>query len=74
MRKEYKKANITKHITFHCARHSFGTNLIYYGADMKVASKLLTHSKLTETDRYVRSAEAMKEKALDRLPKLSSAL
>ena len=72
LKKWMEKAGINKHITYHCARHTLGTNLIFYGADMNVTSKIMTHSKLQETERYVRLAKAMKERSLDLLPQISN--
>lgn len=62
------KAGITKHITWHCARHSFGTNLVYYGADSKTASKLLGHNSTRYTERYTHLVQALKERAVSNLP------
>jgi site-specific recombinase XerD len=62
-----KKAEINKNITWHNARHSFGTNLIYKGADVTTASNLLGHSTLKHTSRYVKAANDLKERATDML-------
>jgi integrase/recombinase XerD len=62
-----KRAGIEKKITWHNARHSFGTNLIFYGADVTTASSLLGHSTLKHTQRYVRAASELKERATDTL-------
>lgn len=62
-----KRAGIQKKISFHCARHSFGTNLIFHGADVTTASNLLGHSTLKHTARYVRAANELKERATDSL-------
>ncbi len=66
-----KNADIDKHITWHCARHSFGTALVFYGSDVKNASSLLGHSSLAYTDRYVREANKLKEDAVNRLPEIT---
>lgn len=63
-------AKIEKKITWHCARHSFGTNIMYYDGDILSASKLLGHSSLTYTQRYVRAAEQMKQNAVNKLPSI----
>lgn len=63
-------AKIEKKITWHCARHSFGTNIMYYDGDILSASKLLGHSSLTYTQRYVRAAEQMKQDAVNKLPSI----
>jgi integrase/recombinase XerD len=62
-----KRAGIEKKITWHNARHSFGTNLIYHGADVTTASSLLGHSTLKHTQRYVKAASDLKERATDKL-------
>ncbi|MES2023914.1 MAG: site-specific integrase, partial [Patescibacteria group bacterium] len=65
-----KNAGVKKKITWHCARHSFATNIIFYGSDVNSASSLLGHSSLAYTQRYVRVVESLKEKAVDSLPSL----
>jgi len=62
-----KRAKINKKITWHNARHSFGTNLIYQDVDVLTASKLLGHTSLRHTQRYVDAAAEMKQKATDKL-------
>ncbi len=66
-----KSAGIQKHITWHCARHSFATNIIFYGSDVNSASSLLGHSSLAYTQRYLRIANELKEKAVHNLPSIS---
>jgi len=61
------KANIEKHITWHCARHSFATNLIYYKTDVLIVSKLLGHNTLKYTQRYTHIANDLKKQATDNL-------
>jgi integrase len=62
-----KRAGITKAITWHNGRHSFGTNLIYNDVDILTASKLLGHTSLKHTHRYVNAAKEMKEAATNKL-------
>jgi integrase/recombinase XerD len=66
-----KKAEIDKHITWHCARHSFATNLIVYDTDVLIVSKLLGHNTLKYTQRYTHVANDLKKKATDSLPKIN---
>jgi site-specific recombinase XerD len=66
-----KVAEINKHITWHCFRHSFGTNLIIFGADVRSASSLLGHTTLMETQKYVRLVDSMKESAVYKLPEIN---
>lgn len=65
------RAKIKKKITWHCARHSYGTNLIYSGTDIFTASQLLGHASLTHTKRYVRASREMNQNAVDKLPTIN---
>jgi site-specific recombinase XerD len=65
-----ERAGLTKTITFHCARHSFATNLIIFGADVSSASALLGHTSFDHTQKYVRIVEALKQDAVNRLPEI----
>lgn len=62
-----RMAKIKKHITFHCARHSFGTNLIKKGVDIRVIAKLLGHSDLKMVMRYTRVADETLYDAITKL-------
>jgi len=58
------KAEITKHISWHCSRHSFAVNLLNNGANIKTVSGLLGHSSLQHTEKYTRVVDKLKEEAL----------
>lgn len=62
-----KRAGIDKKITWHNARHSFGTNLVLQDVDVLTTSKLLGHASLKHTQRYVDVANEMKQKATEKL-------
>lgn len=47
-----KKALITKKVTSHCFRHSYGTHLLENGLGIKEVSDLLGHTDLATTERY----------------------
>ncbi len=66
-----ESADINKHITWHCARHSFATNLIYYKTDVTIVSKLLGHNTLKYTQRYTHIAEELKRNAINNLPEIT---
>lgn len=65
------RAGIEKDITWHCARHSFATNLITLKADVTTVSKLLGHTSLKYTQRYTHIADELKRSAIDSLPSLN---
>jgi site-specific recombinase XerD len=62
------RAGIPKHITWHCARHSFGVNLLIMKNDVKTVSGLLGHSSIRMTEIYTRIVDDLKKQAVDSLP------
>jgi len=63
-----KDAGIDKKITFHCARHSAGSLLVANGVDISTTARLLGHTSLKHTMRYVRTSETLKLEAINTLP------
>lgn len=64
------RAGIDKHITWHCARHSFAVNILNNGANIKTVASLLGHSGLKHTEKYTRAVDSLKEAAINSLPEL----
>lgn len=64
------RSGIQKHITWHCARHSCGTNLLSNGANIKTVASILGHSGLAHTEKYTHAVDALKQAAIDSLPPL----
>lgn len=65
-----QRAGIDKHITWHCARHSFAVNILNNGANIKTVASLLGHSGLSQTEKYTRAVDSLKEAAINSLPEL----
>jgi site-specific recombinase XerD len=65
-----KRAGIEKHITWHCARHSFAVNLLTseQRPDIKTVSSTLGHTSLKHTEKYTRVVDDLKKKAVNALP------
>lgn len=49
-----KVCNINKHITLHCARHSFAVMALNYGVPIESVSRILGHSNITTTQIYAK--------------------
>ena len=65
-----KRAGIEKHISWHCARHSFAVNILNNGANIKTVASLLGHSGLKHTEKYTRAIDKLKEDAINSLPQI----
>lgn len=70
LRRWTARAGIDKHITWHCARHSFAVNILNNGANIKTVSSLLGHSGLKHTEKYTRAVDSLKKEAINSLPEL----
>ena len=64
------KAGITKHITFHCGRHTYATLLLTYGVDIFTVSKLLGHKSIKNTQIYAEIIDKTKRDAVNKLPEI----
>jgi len=62
-----KRAGISKKITWHNARHSFGTNLVFKKVGILTASKLMGHASTKHTTRYIDMAAQQQEEATNTL-------
>ena len=62
------RANISKTITFHCARHTYAHLILTNGIDIYTLSKMLGHKNLKTTMCYAKFDQTMQHKAVDALP------
>lgn len=67
LKKWVEDAGLTKHVTFHCARHTFATLMLTQGADLYTTSKLLGHSDIKTTQIYAKIVDKKKTEAVNLL-------
>lgn len=63
-------AGITKHITFHSARHTNAVLLLENGADIYTVSKRLGHKEIRTTEIYAKIIDKKMKEAANLVPKL----
>ncbi|GFD77087.1 hypothetical protein KUL113_65070 [Tenacibaculum sp. KUL113] len=64
-------AGITKHITFHSARHTNAVLLLENGADIYTVSKRLGHKEIRTTEIYAKIIYKKMKEAANLIPKLN---
>ena len=65
---KYLKQSGIPHYKFHSLRHTFATNCIHAGVDVKSLSEILGHSSVSITlQKYVHSSFEMKQEQLEKL-------
>lgn len=60
-----KKAHITKHISFHIARHTWATQALIKGISIDKVSKLMGHANIRETQIYAKIVNEELDKAME---------
>lgn len=65
------RAGITKHITFHCTRHTNAILLLNNGVDIFTVSKMLGHKDLKTTSIYAKVMNETKIEAVKKLPEFN---
>jgi integrase len=65
-----ESAGIDKHITFHCARHSFATMMLTLGTDIYTTSKLLGHNHVSTTEIYAKVIDKKKVESMTNLDRM----
>lgn len=65
-----RRAGIDKHITFYCGRHSFAILQLKAGTNLRTLQKLMGHTDIKTTAKYLNYLDDEKDKAMARLPDL----
>lgn len=67
LKKWVTAAGITKHITFHCFRHTFATLQLAEGTDIYTIKSMLGHTNVRTTQIYAHMVDSSKVKAANKL-------
>lgn len=65
-----KRAGIQKNISFYCGRHTFATQLLLNGANLKTVADCLGHTSTKHTVKYLNYVDELKSKAIGDLPSI----
>jgi integrase len=67
LRKWLKAAGITKHISFHCARHTYGCLQLNNVTPLHVVQHMLGHKNITTTEVYAKMNDEQKMQTVSRI-------
>jgi integrase len=67
LQKWIKAAGITKHISFHCSRHSFGCLQLNSGTPLHVVQHMLGHKNVSTTEIYAKMNDQQKMQTVNRI-------
>jgi integrase len=70
LKKWVKLAGIEKNISFYCGRHTFATQLLLNGANLKTVADCLGHSNTRHTIKYLYYVDELKSEAISNLPNI----
>ncbi|RWY50391.1 tyrosine-type recombinase/integrase [Mucilaginibacter gilvus] len=62
------RAGISKHITFHCSRHTYATLMLTHDVSIYTVMKLLGHRHIKTTQIYAKVMDKQKVEAVNQLP------
>jgi len=65
-----KKASVDKRITFYCGRHTFASQLLLNGANLKTVADLMGHTSTKHTVKYLNYVDSLKTEAIRSLPEI----
>jgi integrase/recombinase XerD len=70
LKKWAEKAEVNKHVTFGVARHSHATTIIEHTGNAKVASQLLGHTSMRNTEKYIHILDKARRDAVNKIPRM----
>ena len=62
-----KAAGITKHLSYHCSRHTFGSLQVEAGTSVYTVQHILGHKNVATTQIYAAMADESKRESVDRI-------
>lgn len=67
LRRWMKAAGVTKHVTMHGGRHTFGSLQVDAGTNIYVVQKMLGHKSVETTEIYAKMADEQKRQSVNRI-------
>ena len=64
------RAKIDKSISFYCGRHTFATQLLLNGANLKTVADCMGHANTKHTIKYLNYVDTLKSEAISSLPSI----
>lgn len=64
------RAGITKHLSYHCSRHTFALMMLTLGTDFYTLSKLMGHRDLKSTMTYAHIIDQTRQRAVSNIPQV----
>ena len=62
-----KEAGITKHLSYHCSRHTFGSLQVEAGTSVYTVQHILGHKNVATTQIYAAMADSSKRESVDKI-------
>ena len=67
MKNWMKEAGITKHLSYHCSRHTFGSLQVEAGTSVYTVQHILGHKNVATTQIYAAMADSSKRESVDKI-------
>ena len=64
------RAGVSKHLSYHCSRHTFALMMLSLGTDFYTLSKLMGHTDIKSTMTYAHIIDMTRQRAVSKIPQV----